>query len=118
MAGLPAVCYGLAYACNEDGCSVFQPPGFIPATKIFTWEALGVFLAWLLLQVGALMWAARRDLTDIFPVAPIASVVPCLMSPMFACYPGLTLIGMLDTLDVVPFTWTRSASHLLEYEIM
>jgi hypothetical protein len=52
MAGLPAVCYALVYACNEGGCSIKQAPGFPPGTQLFTWEALIVLLSWFLLQVS------------------------------------------------------------------
>eukprot|EP00887_Chlorella_sp_A99_P002849 scaffold6.g2849.t1 len=57
LLGLPAVCYGLVFACNAAGCLslsaavgpggvVAALPGFPPGQRLFSWEAAGVFLAW------------------------------------------------------------------------
>ena len=58
--GLPALCYALVYICNSDGCISITDgpagwkklPGFPDGVKLFSWEACGVFLAWLLFQIG------------------------------------------------------------------
>ena len=54
MLGLPAVCYFLVYACNASGCMHLAPrfsiPGFPPGQRLFTWQAVGVYLAWFGLQ--------------------------------------------------------------------
>ncbi|KAI3438180.1 hypothetical protein D9Q98_000617 [Chlorella vulgaris] len=54
MLGLPLVCYGLVYACNSSGCMHLAPkfsiPGFPPAHRLFTWQALGVYVAWFVAQ--------------------------------------------------------------------
>ena len=52
--GLPAVCYGLIYACNGRGCvgrSSWHWPGLPEGTLLVSWQATAVYLAWLLLQV-------------------------------------------------------------------
>ena len=55
MLGLPAVCYALVYACNASGCMHLAPkfsiPGFPPGQRLFSWQALGVYVAWLVAQV-------------------------------------------------------------------
>lgn len=54
MLGLPAVCYALVYACNASGCMHLAPqfsiPGWPPGQRLFTWEALGVYVAWFAFQ--------------------------------------------------------------------
>ena len=56
MLGLPAVCYALVYACNASGCMHLAPkfsiPGFPPGQRLFTWEALAVYVAWFAFQVA------------------------------------------------------------------
>lgn len=56
MLGLPAVCYALVYACNGSGCMHLAPrfsiPGFPPAQRLFSWEALAVYCAWFAAQVA------------------------------------------------------------------
>jgi hypothetical protein len=55
MVGLPGVCYALVYACNASGCMHLAPrltvPGFPPGQRLFTWQALAVFLGWFGAQV-------------------------------------------------------------------
>ena len=55
MIGLPVVAYGLVYTCNAAGCSLLKGPaswpGFPPGTQLFTWQALGVYMGWILAQV-------------------------------------------------------------------
>ena len=47
--------YGLVYTCNAAGCSALKGPaswpGFPPGTQLFTWQALGVYVGWILAQV-------------------------------------------------------------------
>ncbi len=54
--GLPAVLYGLVATCNPRGCLALWPrlqlPGWPLRTPLFTWQACGVWLGWLLFQVG------------------------------------------------------------------
>jgi Ergosterol biosynthesis ERG4/ERG24 family len=54
---LPFVCYGLVYACNQDGCLQLSTlstslPGFPKGTRFVTWDALVVYCGWLALQAG------------------------------------------------------------------
>lgn len=53
--GLPAVCYGLYYTCNQQGCLTMWPeprvPGFPPGTRLISLAGFGVFLLWLAAQV-------------------------------------------------------------------
>ena len=63
--GLPAVCYGLFYACNAGGCLGLSQPGrllgFPPAQRLFTWQALAVYLAWFACQAALhLLLPGRR----------------------------------------------------------
>jgi hypothetical protein len=52
--GLPAVCYGLYYSCNQQGCMQLWPefsvPGFPPGIRLATAGGFGVFILWLALQ--------------------------------------------------------------------
>lgn len=53
--GLPVVCYGLYYSCNQQGCFTMWPelrvPGFPPGTQIISLAGFGVFFLWLAAQV-------------------------------------------------------------------
>ena len=54
MVGLPAVCYGLVYACNAGGCFNFQNlslPGLPPQTQLISTEAFVAILGWLAFQI-------------------------------------------------------------------
>lgn len=54
--GLPAVIYALVYACNASGCMHLAPafsiPGFPPGQRLFSWQALAVYVGWFALQVA------------------------------------------------------------------
>ncbi|KAL4441297.1 hypothetical protein ABPG77_011534 [Micractinium sp. CCAP 211/92] len=54
--GLPAVIYALVYACNSSGCMHLAPtfsiPGFPPGQRLFSWQALAVYVGWFVLQVA------------------------------------------------------------------
>ncbi len=49
---LPAVCYGLIFACNRDFCASIYPELRLPSLsslsslKLYTHEAMAVYLAW------------------------------------------------------------------------
>lgn len=54
MVGLPAVCYGLVYACNAEGCLSFRSlsvPGFPSRTQLISAEAFAAILGWLAFQI-------------------------------------------------------------------
>lgn len=54
--GLPAVIYALVYACNASGCMHLAPafsiPGFPRGQRLFSWQALAVYVGWFVLQVA------------------------------------------------------------------
>ena len=53
MIGLPAVCYGLVYACNSDGCLSFRNlsvPGLPPQTQLISSRAFLAILGWAAFQ--------------------------------------------------------------------
>ena len=53
--GLPMVCYALVYACNTGGCLQLSPlsvPGWPAGQRFFSWEACGVFAAWMTFQLA------------------------------------------------------------------
>ena len=54
MVGLPAVCYGLVYACNAEGCFNFRSlslPGLPSQTQLISTEAFAAILGWLAFQI-------------------------------------------------------------------
>ena len=55
LLGLPAVCYGLVFACNASGCLSLAPqlqvPGFPAGQRFFTAEALAAVLGWFAFQL-------------------------------------------------------------------
>lgn len=66
--GLPLLCYALVYACNADGCmhlSPFSIPGFPADQRFFTWEATGIFLGWMALQVALHLILPGRKLQGV-----------------------------------------------------
>jgi hypothetical protein len=56
MLGLPAVCYALMYTCNSAACykltAPFAVPGFSPGTAVFSWQAVGVVVSWMLFMAS------------------------------------------------------------------
>ena len=55
MVGLPAVCYGLVYACNAEGCFSVRSlslPGLSPQTQLVSAEAFVAIFGWLIFQIS------------------------------------------------------------------
>lgn len=60
MIGLPVVCYGLVYGCNRHSCLTWtwtdstgtDFPSWPSGEKLFTWEAMGVFMMWMGFQIA------------------------------------------------------------------
>lgn len=53
MIGLPALCYGLVYACNSDGCLSLMNlsvPGLPKQTQLISTEAFLAILGWAAFQ--------------------------------------------------------------------
>lgn len=54
MVALPAVCYGLVYACNAEDClslADLSLPGLAPHTQLISTEAFTAILGWLAFQI-------------------------------------------------------------------
>lgn len=54
MVGLPAVCYGLVYACNAEGCfslGSLSLPGLPPQTQLISARAYVAIFVWLAFQI-------------------------------------------------------------------
>ena len=54
MVGLPAVCYGLVYACNAEGCFSVRSlsvPGLPPQTQLISTKAFVAILGWMAFQM-------------------------------------------------------------------
>lgn len=58
MLGAPAMCYALYFGCHAGGCLALRPRLQLPPLpkdlQLFSWEAVGVYLGYLLFQVRPL----------------------------------------------------------------
>ena len=74
MIGMPAICYGLVYACNSTGCVNFdfplRFPGFPAGSELFSTDATRIVLIWMMLLVRP-------------PPPPSANSTPTLLSLTF-----------------------------------